>query len=161
MCTWLCLECDLRPTNHEPAFGIRHIGDRIIRECASAVLRVCNMIELVHAKLTHTYATTRRLSGMPVGRATVVLSVFQPPEEGRDYWISPKTSNSGRLHNHIITPALESRLALHVWPTSRSPSTASSTSCTCTRPLRLAAPSWASSVISMPLYLRTLMLWLG
>ena len=35
------------------------------------------MIELVHAKLTHTYATTRRLSGMHVGRATMMLSVFQ------------------------------------------------------------------------------------
>ena len=67
----------LRPTNHEPAYGIRHIGERIIRGCASAVLHVCNMIDLVHAKLTHTYAATRRLSGMPVGRATVMLSVFQ------------------------------------------------------------------------------------
>jgi len=60
-----------------PQSGIRYIGERIIRGCASAVLRVCNMIELVHAKLTHTYAATRRLSGMPVGRATVMLSVFQ------------------------------------------------------------------------------------
>ena len=45
------------------------------------------MIELVHAALTHTYAAARRLSGMPVGCATVMLSVFQifsePPKEGR------------------------------------------------------------------------------
>ena len=47
------------------------------RGCASAVLRDCNMIELVHAKLTHTYAATRRPSGMHVGRASVSLSVFQ------------------------------------------------------------------------------------
>jgi len=73
----IVLACDLRPTKHEPAYGIRHIGEQIIRGCASAVLRVCNMIELVHAKLTHTYAATRRLSGMPVGRATVMLSVLQ------------------------------------------------------------------------------------
>jgi len=55
LCLALYLACDLRPTNHEPVYGIRHIGERI-RGCASAVLRVCNMIELVHAKLTHTYA---------------------------------------------------------------------------------------------------------
>jgi len=67
-----------------------------IRGCASAVLHVYNMIELVHAKWTHTYAmkthicnehthmqwrhtqaAARRLSGMPVGCATVTLSVFQ------------------------------------------------------------------------------------
>ena len=45
------------------------------------------MIELVHAKLTHTYAATRRPSGMHVGRASVSLSVFsdlfEPPEEGK------------------------------------------------------------------------------
>ena len=35
---WLCLACVLRPTNHEPVYGIRHIGERIIRGCASAVL---------------------------------------------------------------------------------------------------------------------------
>jgi len=35
------------------------------------------MVELVHAKLTHTYAATRRLSGMHVSRASVMLSVFQ------------------------------------------------------------------------------------
>jgi len=35
------------------------------------------MIELVHAKLTQTYAATRRPSGMHVGRASVSLSVFQ------------------------------------------------------------------------------------
>jgi len=35
------------------------------------------MIELVHAKLTHTYAATRRPSGTHVGRAAVSLSVFQ------------------------------------------------------------------------------------
>ena len=57
--------------------GIRHIGERIIRGCASAVLRDSNMIELVHAKVTHTYADTRRPSGMHVGRASVSLSVFQ------------------------------------------------------------------------------------
>ena len=43
----------------------------------NTLLRVCNMIELVHAKLTHTYTTARRLSGMPVGCAMVMLSVFQ------------------------------------------------------------------------------------
>ena len=67
--------------------NIRHIGERIIRGCASAVLRDCNMIELVHAKFTHTYAATRRPSGMHVGRASVSLSVFsdlfEPPEEGK------------------------------------------------------------------------------
>ena len=47
------------------------------RYIASAVLRDCNMIELVHAKLTHTYAATRRLSGMHMGRASVMFSVFQ------------------------------------------------------------------------------------
>jgi len=87
MCVWLCLACVLRPNNHEPVYGIRHIGERIIRGCASAVLRDCNMIELVHAKLTHTYAATRRPSGMHVGRASVSLSVFsdlfEPPEEGK------------------------------------------------------------------------------
>jgi len=45
------------------------------------------MIELVHAKFTHTYAATRRPSGMHVGRASVSLSVFsdlfEPPEEGK------------------------------------------------------------------------------
>ena len=51
--------------------------ERIIRGCACAVLRDCNIIELVHAKLTHTYAATRRLSGMHVGRASVMFSVFQ------------------------------------------------------------------------------------
>jgi len=49
----------------------------IIRGCASAVLRDYNMIELVHAKLTHTYTATRRLSGMHVCCASVILSVFQ------------------------------------------------------------------------------------
>ena len=77
MCVWLCLACHLRPTNHEPVFGIRHIGGQIMRGCACAVLRDCNMIELVHAKLTHTYAATRLLSGMHVGRASVMFSVFQ------------------------------------------------------------------------------------
>ena len=81
------MACVLRPTNHEPVYGIRHIGERIIRGCASAVLRDCNMIELVHAKLTHTYAATRRPSGMHVGRASVSLSVFsdlfEPSEEGK------------------------------------------------------------------------------
>jgi len=107
MCTWLCLACDLRTTNHEPVYGIRHIGERIIRGCASAVLRDCNMIELVHAKLTHTYAATRRLieSGMHVGRASVMLSVFQflrfvwTSWRREGYWIPPTTCNSGRLHN--------------------------------------------------------------
>lgn len=64
-------------TIDEPVYGIRHIGERIIRGCASAVLCDCNMIELVHAKLTHTYAATRRPSGTHVGRAAVSLSVFQ------------------------------------------------------------------------------------
>jgi len=58
-------------------YGIRHMGEQIIRGCASAVLRNCNIIELVHAKLTHTYAATRRPSGMHLGRAFVLLSVFQ------------------------------------------------------------------------------------
>ena len=87
MCVWLCLACVLWPTNHEPVYGIRHIGEQIIRGCASAVLRDCNMIELVHAKLTHTYAATRRPSGMHVGHASVSLSdfsdLFEPPEEGK------------------------------------------------------------------------------
>jgi len=58
-CVAVCwdLRCDI---NHEPVYGIRHIGERIIRGCASAVLRNCNMIELVYSKLTHTYAATRR-----------------------------------------------------------------------------------------------------
>ena len=62
---------------HKKSEGIRHIGERMIRGCASAVFRDCNMIELVHAKLTHTYAATRRPSGMHVGCASVMLSVFQ------------------------------------------------------------------------------------
>jgi len=124
MCVWLCSACDLRPTNHEPVYGIRHIGERIIRGCASALLRDCNTIELVHAKLTHTYAmktqicnehthmqwthtyaATRRLSGMHVGRASVMLSVFQffrfvwASWRREGYWIPTKTCNSGRLHN--------------------------------------------------------------
>jgi len=70
-----------RPTNHEPVYGIRHIGERINRGCASAVLRDCNMIELVHAKLTHTYAATRRPSGMHVGRASEA-EVCQTPLAG-------------------------------------------------------------------------------
>ena len=49
------------------------------------MLRVCNMIELVHAKITHTYAAARRLSGMPRGLCYVdvcsVLDLFEPPEE--------------------------------------------------------------------------------
>ena len=105
MCVWLCLACALRPTNHEPVYGICHIGERIIRGCASAVLRDCNMIELVHTKLTHIYAANRRQSGMHVGRASVMLSAFQFfrsvwvfwIREG--YWIPPKTCNSGRLYN--------------------------------------------------------------
>jgi len=40
-------------------------------------LSFCIFAREAHAKLTHTYAATRRLSGMPVGRATVMLSVFQ------------------------------------------------------------------------------------
>jgi len=105
MYVWLCLACVLRPTNHEPVYSIRHIGERIIRGCASAVLRDCNMIELVHAKLTHTYAATQRLSGMHVGRASVMLSVFQffrfvcASWRREGYWIPPNTCNSGRLHN--------------------------------------------------------------
>jgi len=63
----LCLVCDLRPTNHDPAYDTRHIGERI-RGCVSAVVRVCNMIEVMYSKLKHTYADTRRLSGMPRGR---------------------------------------------------------------------------------------------
>ena len=58
-----------------------------IAQPLTAVLRDCNMIELVHAKLTHTYAATRRPSGTHVGRAVVSLSVFsdlfEPPEEGK------------------------------------------------------------------------------
>ena len=46
------------------------------------------MIELVHAKITHTYAAARRLSGMPRGLCYVdifiVSDLFEPPEEGRD-----------------------------------------------------------------------------
>jgi len=82
-----------------------NIGERIMRGCTSAVWRDCNMIELVHAKSTHTYATTRRLSGMHVGRASVMLSVFQffrfvwASWRREGYWIPPKTCNSGRLHN--------------------------------------------------------------
>jgi len=102
MCVWLCLACHLWPTNHESVHGIRHIGERIMRGCASAVLRDCNMIELVHAKLN---AATRRLSGMHVGRASVILSVFQfvrfvwASWRREGYWIPPTTFNSGRLHN--------------------------------------------------------------
>jgi len=70
------------PLPHAQCGGIdieqpKKITPIIIRGCGSAVLSVCNMIELVHAKLTHTYAATRRLSGMPVSCATVMLSVFQ------------------------------------------------------------------------------------
>jgi len=43
----------------------------------SAIENTFFMIELAHAKLTHTYAVARRLSGMPVGCATVMLSVSQ------------------------------------------------------------------------------------
>jgi len=107
MCVWLCLArvCDLRPSNHEPVYGICHIGERIIRGCTSAVLRDYNMIELVYVKLTHTYATTRRLSGMHVVRASVMFPVFQFSRfvwaswRREGYWIPPKTCNSGRLHN--------------------------------------------------------------
>jgi len=41
------------------------------------MLHVCNMIELVHAKLTHTYDAARRLSGMPRGLCYVMFSEFQ------------------------------------------------------------------------------------
>jgi len=43
----------------------------------SAIENTFFMIELAHAKLTHTYAVARRLSSMPVGCATVMLSVSQ------------------------------------------------------------------------------------
>jgi len=90
-------------------YGICHIGERIIRGCASALLRVCNMIELVHAKLTHIYAATRRLSGMHVGRATMILSVSQICwsllKKGlRGVMDSPENMQFGRLHN-LMTPA--------------------------------------------------------
>jgi len=64
------------------------------------------MIELVHAKLTHTYATARRLSGMPRGLCHVdvfsVSDLFEPPGEERsvEFPPPPKTFNSGRLHSH-------------------------------------------------------------
>jgi len=70
-----------------------------IRGCASAVSPHCNMIELLHAKLTHTYAATRRPSGTHVGRAAVSLSVFQICLSLLKKGIPPKTCNSGRLHN--------------------------------------------------------------
>jgi len=76
MRVWLCFACDLRPTNHDLVYDVLRIGGRI-RGCASAVLRVCNMIELVHAALTLTYAAARRLSGMSVGCATLSFSVFR------------------------------------------------------------------------------------
>jgi hypothetical protein len=88
-CTWqyqslcsmmlacLCLACVLRPTNHEPCYGIGHICKWTIRGCASAVLRNCNMIELLHAKLIHTYAATQPPLCKHQGRASVSLSVFQ------------------------------------------------------------------------------------
>ena len=90
---------------------IRHIGERIIRGCASAVLRVCNMIELVHAELTHTYAaiytthcntlqhiathcntlqhicrhptTLRYARGPCYGDGFTFSDFLEPPEEGR------------------------------------------------------------------------------
>jgi len=71
---------------HTHAYDTRHIGERI-RGRASAGLRVCNMIELVHAKLTHTYAAARRLSGMPRGLCYVdvfsVSDLFEPPYKGK------------------------------------------------------------------------------
>jgi len=71
------------PATHQPwhVYDTLRIGEQI-RGCASAVLRVCNMIELVHAKSTHTYAAARRLSGLPVGCA--MLMFFSAPEEWRD-----------------------------------------------------------------------------
>ena len=41
------------------------------------MLRVSNMIELVHEKLTHTYDDVRRLSGVPRGLCYVMFSVFE------------------------------------------------------------------------------------
>jgi len=53
------------------------------------VLHVYNIIELVHAKLTHTYAAARRLSGMPRGPCYFdvfsVSDLFEPPEEGKGF----------------------------------------------------------------------------
>ena len=86
---WLLLACDLRPNDQDPVHDTLHIGERM-RGCPSAaMLRICNMIELVHAKKTHTYAAARRLSGMPRGPQRLsyvdVLSVqdlFEPPAKG-------------------------------------------------------------------------------
>jgi len=96
-------------STHQPWTCLRHSS---YRGCASASLHDCNMIELVHAKWRHTYAATRRLSGMHVGSASVMLSIFPSQffrfvraswrREG--YWIPPKTCNSGRLHNLIKRP---------------------------------------------------------
>jgi len=61
MRAWLWLACDLRPTDHDPVCDTLQIGDRM-RGSPSAMLRVYNMIELVHAQMTHTQAAARRLS---------------------------------------------------------------------------------------------------
>jgi len=96
------------PAIHQPWHHLRplRIGEQI-RGCASAVLRVCNMIELVHAKLTHTYAAARRLLSQVCPWA-VLCWCFQcfrfvrASWRREGCWISPPTFNSGslRLHNH-------------------------------------------------------------
>jgi len=54
------------------------------------------MIELVRAKLTHTYADAR---GLCYGDAFNFSDLLEPPEEER-VMIPPKLCNSGRLHNY-------------------------------------------------------------
>jgi hypothetical protein len=65
---------------------------------------VCNIVELVHAKITHTYAAARRLSGMPSGLCYLMFSEFQiclfwASFRGKGCRFPTKTCNSGRLHN--------------------------------------------------------------
>jgi len=55
----------------------RNLASLAVCTQITAMLHVGNMIELVHAKLTHTYDAARRLSGMPRGLCYVMFSEFQ------------------------------------------------------------------------------------
>jgi len=77
----LCLACDRRPTNHDPVYDTLHIvlGEGMTGRL-SPILRACNMIELVRAEITHTYAAARQMSKWqvcPVSCAMLIFVVFQ------------------------------------------------------------------------------------
>ena len=78
----------------------RRIGKRMCNLWWS----VYNIVELVHAKITHTYAAARQLSGMPSGLCYLMFSEFQiclfwVSFRGKGCRFPTKTCNSGRLHN--------------------------------------------------------------